>query len=87
MKNIAIPSGFNPDAFFDNLKGWMSPQEVSETFGYSIWTIYHWKNRGKLAGVPDGLFVKFNRRLFIRTEVLRLWISSQNSVGTVPMNF
>lgn len=87
MSQVTPLSGNNPDQFFENLKGWMSPQEVAEKFGFSIWTIYKWKNRGKLAGVPDGLFIKFNRKLFIRTEVLRVWISSQNSGGSLPLNF
>lgn len=77
MKNRDFESQ-DPDKFFDNLKSWMSPQEVATTFGYSVWTVYRWKNRGRLANVPDGLFVKFNRKLFVRTEVLRHWISSQN---------
>ena len=87
MKLVDTMSGQNPDKFFDNLKGWMSPQEVADQFGFSIWTIYKWKNRGRLAGVPDGLFIKFNRKLFIRKDVLRVWISSQNSSGSIPMSF
>lgn len=87
MKNESNYSEFNSDRFFENLKGWMSPQEVADKFGISVWTIYKWKNRGKLVGVPDGLFIKFNRKLFIRTDVLRNWISSQNSQGSFPVNF
>ena len=87
MSLISDVSKKQIDPFFDNLKGWMRPQEVADTFGISVWTIYKWKNRGKLAGVPEGLFIKFNRSLFIRTDVLRLWISSQNSSGVFPLNF
>lgn len=87
MAYVENYTGQKPDQFFENLKGWMSPQEVAEKFGISVWTIYRWKNRGKLAGVPEGLFIKFNRKLFIRTDVLRLWISSQNSEGAFPLNF
>jgi predicted DNA-binding transcriptional regulator AlpA len=80
-------TGTKPDPFFDNLKGWMRPHEVAEKFGISVWTIYRWKNRGKLAGVPEDLFIKFNRSLFVRTDILRLWISSQNSNGKIPPSF
>ncbi len=67
-----------PDEFFDNLKGWMRAQEVADTFGISVHTIYSWKAKAKRRKIPDGLFIKFNRQLYIRTEVLRRWISSQN---------
>ncbi len=66
------------DEFFDNLKGWMRAQDVARKFGISIQTIYSWKAKGKLRNVPDDLFVKFNRHLYIRTDVLRRWISQQN---------
>lgn len=67
------------DPFFENLKGWMSPKEVSAHFGVSILTIYSWKAKSKRRNVPEGLFVKFNRKLYLRTSVLINWISSQNS--------
>lgn len=66
------------DSFIDNLKGWMRPQEVADTFGISVLTIYSWKAKAKTRKVPEGLFIKFNRQLFVRTDVLRRWISSQN---------
>lgn len=75
------------DLLFDNLKGWMRPQEVADAFGISVWTVYKWKNKGRLIGVPEGLFVKFNRSLYVRTEVLRRWISSQNSESAMPLSF
>jgi hypothetical protein len=67
-----------PDEFFDNLKGWMRAHDVARTFGISIQTIYSWKAKGKMRNVPDDLFIKFNRHLYVRTDVLRRWISSQN---------
>ena len=66
------------DAFFDNLKGWMRPQEVANTFGISVLTIYSWKAKAKTRKVPEGLFIKFNRQLYVRTDVLKRWVSSQN---------
>lgn len=68
----------NRDQFFDNLKGWMRPQEVAKVFGISILTIYSWKAKAKTRKIPEGLFIKFNRQLYVRTDVLRRWISSQN---------
>lgn len=80
MRSVSVAaSSVKPgDEFFDNLKGWMRPQDVAATFGISIQTIYSWKAKGKLRGVPEDLFIKFNRHLYIRTDVLRRWISSQN---------
>lgn len=68
----------NRDRFFDNLKEWMRPQEVADAFGISVLTIYSWKAKAKTRKVPEGLFIKFNRHLYVRTDVLRRWISSQN---------
>lgn len=79
MENVNNYTGHKPDQFFENLKGWMRPQEVAETFGISILTIYSWKAKAKTRKVPEGLFIKFNRQLYVRTDVLRRWISSQNN--------
>jgi hypothetical protein len=79
MSSQARSSGpLGRESFFDNLKGWMRPQEVADTFGISVLTVYSWKAKAKTRRVPDGLFIKFNRQLYVRTEVLRRWISSQN---------
>lgn len=63
---------------FENFKELLTPKEVSQLFGVSIKTIYNWNYRRIKCRVPVGLFVKFNRKLFIRTEILRNWITSQN---------
>lgn len=63
---------------FDNLPELMKPESVAELLGVSVKTIYDWRYRQKLRGVPEGLFLKFNRLLYLRTEVLRQWICSQN---------
>lgn len=73
-----FPNPNDQDQFFDNLKGWMRPQEVAQVFGISVLTIYSWKSKAKTRRVPDGLFIKFNRHLYVRTDILRRWISSQN---------
>ncbi|WP_407652939.1 helix-turn-helix domain-containing protein [Bdellovibrio svalbardensis] len=67
-------------SLFENLKALLTPNEVCELLGISIKTIYDWKYRGALRGVPRELFVKLNRRLFIRTDILRKWIFSQNGI-------
>lgn len=63
---------------FENSKGLLTPQEVSDLLCISPKTVYDWKYRSVLRKVPVGLFVKFNRKLFIRTDILRTWILSQN---------
>ncbi len=75
---LTFPEVAPRDSIFDNLKEWMRPQEVAETFGISVLTIYAWKAKAKTRRVPEGLFIKFNRQLFVRTDVLKRWISSQN---------
>lgn len=55
----------------------LRPREVSKMLGISTETIYDWKYRAKKRNIPDGLFIKFNSRLFIRSDVLNQWISSQ----------
>lgn len=68
----------NEPMLFENSKGLLTPLEVSNLLGISPKTIYDWKYRPVIRGVPEKLFVKFNRKLFIRTDILRNWIMSQN---------
>lgn len=75
---VTFPDAKSRDSFFDNFKGWMRPREVADAFGISVLTIYAWKSKSKTRKVPEGLFIKFNGQLFVRTEILRGWISSQN---------
>lgn len=64
---------------FDNLKGLLTTTEVSQLLGVSKATIYDWRYRQVLRRVPEGLFVKFNRKILVRTDILRSWIASQNN--------
>jgi predicted DNA-binding transcriptional regulator AlpA len=66
--------------FFENLPTLLKPEQVMSLFGFSIKTIYDWRYRGKRKNnsIPKNLFLKFNKKIFIRTEVLKLWIASQN---------
>jgi Helix-turn-helix domain len=63
---------------FDTLPKLMRPEQFAEHFGYSVATIYDWRYRGVLRGVPSGLFLTLNRRLYIRTDIFWTWIASQN---------
>lgn len=69
----------NKDWLFDNLPRLIRPDAAAKFFGLSIKTIYDWRYRGESRGVPRELFLKINRTLYLRTDTLREWISSQNS--------
>ena len=73
-----MQSANSSSSIFDNQKGWMRPEEVSSLLGISVRTIYDWRYRPRVANVPEDLFLKFNRQLFIRTDILRAWVFSQN---------
>ena len=64
--------------FFENLNAIERPDIVASALGISIKTIYDWRYRGRRRGVPANMFLTFNRRLFIRTNILAEWIASQN---------
>ncbi len=63
---------------FDNLPKLMRTEQFAEHFGYSKATIYDWRYRGAMRGVPSRLFLTLNRRLYIRTDVFLAWLASQN---------
>ena len=64
--------------FFENLPELMKPEAVAALLSVSVKTIYDWRYHQELRKVPKGLFLKFNRLLYLRTEVLKQWILSQN---------
>lgn len=66
------------ERFFENLKEWLRPKEVAELLGLSVRTIHDWYQRPYKSKAPQGLIVKFNHKLYVRTRVLEAWISSQN---------
>lgn len=68
----------NTVKIFDNLPRLMRPEQVATHFDVSIKTIYDWRHRGCLRGMPQNMFLSLNRRLFIRTDVFVDWIASQN---------
>lgn len=69
----------NEPKLFENLKELLSPREVSQLLGVSPKTIYCWKYAPEKSNVPVGLFIKFNHKIFVRSDILRRWIASQNN--------
>lgn len=63
---------------FQNRIGCMSLKEFSSKFGYPIKTLYDWKHRPKKYNAPKDLFIKFNRDVFVRLDVLHSWLIAQN---------
>ncbi len=61
--------------FFDKSKGFLRPAEVADQLGIKVSTIYDWKYRPARRQTPEGLFIRFNGQLLVRTEVLNRWIS------------
>lgn len=66
-------------AFFENLPTLLKAKAVATLLEISVLTIYDWRYRAKQKGVPKDLFLKFNRKLYLQTEVLKRWVVSQNS--------
>lgn len=64
--------------FFNNLPEIMKADAVADLLGLSIKTIYDWRYKQKTRNLPNNLFIKINRLLYLRTAVLREWITSQN---------
>jgi hypothetical protein len=67
------------DLFFENLPALLGVEATASLLNLSVATIYDWRYRGKQKRVPPDLFLTFNRKLFVKTEVLKRWIVSQNS--------
>lgn len=65
---------------FENQKGCMNLKEFSSRFGYPIKTLYDWKHRPAKYKAPKDLFLKFNRDVFVRLDVLHSWLIAQNPV-------
>lgn len=64
---------------FDNLPEILRPQMAAELLGISIKTVYDWRYRQKTRNIPDDLFIKFNRFLYVRTSALKKWMNHQNN--------
>lgn len=64
---------------FENQPELLKPADVARLLGISTKTIYDWRYHQKTRNIPDNLFIKFNKLLYIQTAELRHWIILQNS--------
>ena len=81
MKNLRnISKRDSLDGLFENLKPLLRPKEVSQLLGFSDKTIYDWRYRKNRKTTPEHLFLKLNGRLFVRTDVLKGWMASENKL-------
>ena len=67
----------NENTLFDNLPNIVRVQAMAKVLGMSVKTLYDWKYRPKMRKIPDDLFLKINRILYVRTEALKRWVSCQ----------
>lgn len=74
---VALKAPFS-SMLFENLPELLKPEAVASILSVSIKTIYDWHYRRKQKKVPDHLFLKINRLLYLRRDVLREWIAVQN---------
>ncbi len=66
------------DLLFENLPKILRPEQVASILNRKVETIYDWHYRQKQRKVPKELFLKFNRSLYLRSDILKQWIASQN---------
>ena len=66
------------DQLFENLPKILRPAQAASIFSFSIKTIYDWHYRQEKRNIPSGLFLKVNHNLYLRTDILKEWIATQN---------
>jgi len=66
----------NSNQLFDNLPEILRPRKAASILGLKVSTIYDWSYRGQMRNVPRDLFLKRNKSLYIRTEVLKRWVTT-----------
>jgi len=71
--------GKKDQVLFENLPDVIKPNVAASVLGLSVKTIYDWNYRQVEKGIPNNLFLKVNRLLYIRTDVLKQWIVSENA--------
>ena len=49
-------------------------KDVARIMGISYETVYDWKYRSIKRRIPEGMFVKVGRMLFVRSDLLKGWI-------------
>lgn len=62
---------------FDNQPKLLSPEQAAGLVGGSRDTVYDWKYRPKKYDIPKGMFIKFGRKVLIRTDVFKKWFISR----------
>jgi len=78
MSDIRNAPPVGGELFFDNQPELLRPQTAAALLGLSRQTIYDWHHKHERRNIPKSLFLKINRLLYLRTEVLKAWIASQN---------
>ena len=68
----------NRNSLFENQPELMKPAALAELLGISVRTIYDWRYKHKTRNIPNNLFIKINKLLYIQTAELRQWITLQN---------
>ncbi len=68
----------SPETLFYNLPELLRPSVVADLLGISVKTIYDWRYKRKTRNLPEGLFIKINRFLYVRTVELKRLIVTQN---------
>jgi hypothetical protein len=48
--------------------------EVARILGISLETVYDWKYRAASRKIPAEMFTKISRRLFVRSDLLKIWL-------------
>lgn len=66
------------EKLFENRRILMRAHEAAQELQIPVSTVYNWKYRGHLHGVPEGLFLKLNRMLYVRVDILRQWIQRRS---------
>lgn len=62
---------------FENQPKLLTPEQVAENYLVSRTTVYDWKYRPEKYAIPRGMFIKFGRKLFIRTDIFKEWFISR----------
>lgn len=66
---------------FDNLRGELPPLVFCKQTGLSRQTLYNWRYKSKICDkIPKDLFVKVRGKLFVRTDVFKAWVASDNQL-------
>lgn len=65
------------EPLFDNLPTLLTPKMAADLTHSSIKTVFDWRYRPAKYGVPDDMFVKGGRKLFLRRDLFTRWFFSR----------